>query len=152
MISQDDTFWFKRLYMSEFQNQWTDLDNFCIILMMNQCYVVCTTNSNTMLQKYKNCRRYPCDSFREAVTNGLDITCFSYWGGGLLACKFLPFRLSRVQSTLFFPKPLGQRLRNVWNSEKTLTCDSMNCVSPWYNWNDWLDVKKQLLTCLHDSI
>ena len=43
-----------------YQNQWTDFDNFCIILMINQCYIC------TMLMKSQNGRKYPCDSFREA--------------------------------------------------------------------------------------
>ena len=27
--------------LSLFQNQWTDFDNFCIVLMRNKCYVLC---------------------------------------------------------------------------------------------------------------
>ena len=43
---------------SSFQNQSTDFDNFRIVLMTNQCYVLCCNNS-------PNHRKYPCDSFRE---------------------------------------------------------------------------------------
>ena len=42
------------------QNQWTNFDNVCIILMKNQCSVL------YMLQKSQDRRKYPCDSFREA--------------------------------------------------------------------------------------
>ena len=32
------------LTFSEFQKQWTDFDNVCIILRRNQCYVLCCKN------------------------------------------------------------------------------------------------------------
>ena len=33
-------------------------------------------------------------------------------------------------------------------TEKTLTCDSMNCILPGYNWNGWLGITNQFPTYL----
>ena len=48
--------------LSLFQNQWTDFDNFCIVLMRNKCYVLCCKNLKISE------RGYPCESFREVCS------------------------------------------------------------------------------------
>ena len=80
--------------LSSFQNQWTDFDNFCINLKINQCYIYIEREREinktrppkqcpwllfisyiyNMLQNSQNRRKYPCDSVLEAGSQ--IIACF----------------------------------------------------------------------------
>ena len=64
------------LHCRHFPNQRTDFDNFSLILISIQCYLLCS--------KCQNPRRYPCDSFWEVGSHIGTVTKYTQYSFNLI--------------------------------------------------------------------